>query len=157
MELNQAMSKAFTQLAKLYGTLSPEDIAALADGAAKLTVVRSDERVVEWSPMVDLAIKAARGVNPSDVERAAAGGSKFQIVHRKGKVVYPVDAADVASQAAQFDSEDAIAKFLTADDRLKAADLKKISAELGIQLPPDARKPEQMIAHIARSLASFGS
>ena len=107
--------------------------------------------------MIELALKAAQAVPAADIERARAGGSKFQLVHKKGKVVYPVDPVEVATQVSQFDSEDAIVKFLSDDDRLKAADLRKISSELGIDLPSKVRRADQLIAYIARSLSSFGS
>ena len=49
-----------------------------------------------------------------------------------------------------------VIKFLDADDRLKATDLKKIATELGISVPRDAKTVPQLQTHIARSLIVFG-
>ena len=194
METQRALAATFAQLTKLYNGLSPGDAEAIAAGTAKIAVVRSDQRiveaspivdlalktalanteaiaagtakiavvradqrVVEASPMVDLALKAARAAKPHDIERAASGGSSFKLAHKGGRVVYPVNVAELADDVSRLGSEDAIVKFLSEDGRLKAADLKKIGAELGIPTPSTVKKPEEIIAHIARSIVAFGS
>lgn len=157
MDTNKTIAATFAQLNKLYGTLTAEDAEAVAAGTAKLAVIRSGQVVVETSPIIDLALKAARATKPEDLARAASGGSSFKLAHKGGKVVYPVNVPEIAEQIAAIGSEDAIAKILSADDRLKAAELKKIGAELGILTPSAIKKPEDIIAHIARSLVAFGS
>jgi hypothetical protein len=101
-------------------------------------------------------LKAVKTISDEDLERIAGGGSSLKLVHRGGKVTYPVRHGEIAQELSQLSTEDSVIKFLDADDRLKAADLKKIAFELGVNVPKDVKTIPQLQTHIARSLIAFG-
>jgi hypothetical protein len=156
MEINEAYASLAAQLQKLLKGLSLADAHALADGSAKVVLLQPGSKIVSESATLELALKAVKNISDQDLEKIVGGGSSLKLVHKGGRVTYPVRHGEIAQEVSQLFTEDAIIKFLDADDRLKPADLKKIANELGINMPKDAKELPQMQTHIARSLIAFG-
>lgn len=156
MEINEAYLSLGSQLQKLLKGLSPGDARALADGTGKVVFLAPGTKVVTESAALELALKAVRTISDADLEKIAGGGSTLKVVHRGGRVTYPVRHREIAQEISQLATEDAIIKYLDADDRLKATDLKKIATELSLNMPKEFKEPAQMQTHIARSLIAFG-
>jgi hypothetical protein len=155
MDTLEAYSALVGQLQKAVKGLKPDEAESLGEGASRLVVLHSTQRIVAEHPALDLALRALKTLTEQDLQRIAAGGSSFKIVHKGGRVSYPVDVAQVAQDVSDLGSEPEIIKYLDADERLTPAELKKVAGELGIVFPKGANKKDAMVAHMARSIVVF--
>jgi hypothetical protein len=69
----------------------------------------------------------------------------------------PVDVAAVADHVQGLEYEGDVRTALAGDVRLKPAELRRVARELGIPLQGSMKDRDEIIHHIARSLAAFGS
>lgn len=67
-----------------------------------------------------------------------------------------VDHAAIADHIDRLEYESDVRAALADDARLKPADLRRVGQAAGIEFPPQMRDRDQLIHHIARSLAAFG-
>jgi hypothetical protein len=155
MELAEAYASLANQLAKLLKGLSPAQAEALATGQDRLVILTAGSRIIDTSPAIEMAVKAAQRLTAEQEEKLRQPGSSFKPVFKGGRVVYPVSIPDLVADVSKLRTEDEIIRYLDSDDRLKPSDLKKVAKELGVEVPPSAKDVSIIGAHIARSLASY--
>jgi hypothetical protein len=98
--------------------------------------------------------KAIKGLSDEEVQRIVTGETQIKLVPKGSTVTYPLDLPEIAAEIRTVGSEDEIVQILNRDNRLNAANLRKLADELNIDLPSSAKSKGPMQLHIAQSASA---
>ena len=149
-EFQDVVSALLAQLTKLVKNMSDEVMKRVASGEVKLVLVRPGQRVVEYTAAVDQTLKAMQKLSEDELRQLEERQVRVVVLRKGDKVVSPLDPRDVAARVAECKTEDEIVRFLDADTRLTAANLKRVAAELNIEIPPTVKGKPGLQLHIAQ-------
>jgi hypothetical protein len=153
MAENEVAAALFAQGAKVAKALTDEEGKQVVSGEAKLALVPRGYRVVEYTPILDKALKLLQRLSPEELEQIENGTAKLAVLRKGEKVVKPFDADDVARAVIELTSEGEIVRFLNADPTLGVPGLKKVASALNLSLPAGVTSKPAIQSYIAENVA----
>jgi hypothetical protein len=141
------------QETKLLKSMSDDEIKRVASGDTRLVALPPGHQVVGASSAVKAALRAVGQMTAEEIQQVEDRQARIVLLPKGAKINYPLDLAEVASQVIKLASEDEVVRFLDADSRLNAANLKKLAAEMNIVVPAAIKTKPALQLHVAQSVA----
>ena len=151
-EFGDVASALLAQVTKLVKTMTPDDMKNVASGASRVALLRPGHRAMEVTPVLERTLKLLQQLSAEELHRLDERQATLVVLPKGAKIDYPLDPIDVASQVAKLTAEDEIVRFLDADKRLTAANLKKVATELNVMIPASVKSKPALQLHIAQSV-----
>jgi hypothetical protein len=153
MSDNEVAATLFAQGAKVARSLTDEERKQLLSGEAKLALVPRGHRVVEYTPVLDKALKILQKLNPEELEQVEDGRAKLALLRKGEKIVRPFSPDEVAEAVVRLTTEGEIIRYLDADPSLGVPNLKKVATALNLSLPPTVKSKQAIQSYIAENVA----
>jgi hypothetical protein len=142
----------FTQGAKLAKGLSEDECKQLLSGEAKIGFVPRGHRVLEYTSVLDKALRALQKLSPDELQQIEDGHAKLAVLRPGEKITKPFDPAATAEAVSRLATEGEIVRFLNADSSLGPPNLKKLATALTLPLPPTVKTKQAIQSYIAQNL-----
>lgn len=152
MSDSELAAALFTQGARLAKGLTDEEGKQLVSGDAKLTLLPAGSRVMEYTPILDRALKMLQRLSPDDLQLLEDGQAKLALLKKGHTIVKPFDPAEIAEAVSRLGTEGEIVRYLDADSTLGAPNLRKVATALNMPLPAAVKSKQAIQSYIAENV-----
>lgn len=153
MSESEVAATLFTQGAKVAKALSDEDVKQLLSGEARIAFVPRGHRVLEYTRVLDKALKLLQKLSADDLQAIEEGSAKLTVLRKGQKIIRTFDPDEVAREVIRFTTEGEIVQYLDADPSLGVPNLKKVAGALNLRPPTVLKTKQALQSYIAESVA----
>jgi hypothetical protein len=152
MSESDVAAALFTQGAKVAKGLTDDECKQLLSGEAKIGLVPRGHRVLEYTSLLDKALKALQRLSPEELQQLDDGQAKLAVLRKGEKITKPFDPATIAQAVSQLATEGEIVRYLNAESSLSTPNLKKLATVLNLPLPSGVTSKQAIQTYIAQNL-----